>query len=335
MATEKSRARHFRYFKIFSRIIKNHFFAFFIKLKTYSAPVLCIKPTPSQINLIKNAKNNFLLLKIFKNTESAQLWKKAWAWKNDEMKSTLLSLACRHCTESVWECARVQNQLSTVAGAIRSPKLEFIHPRRKTTSFICALFQLPGASSWKMPNSVLNKPKRVNAPEGFNQVFPPVMRWVLIPWCTMMKFTSGCRPDVTWPARQQQEQSGQIQNKSEKNCTNLLRWRNKADKFRITLKKAWWNDPKYDEIPKFRGISPCSGPMLPFSTKADVFRHAFFKPCCIPFLFHHAFSEHFIILFPNPAVFFWILPFQASFTMLLPHISPWFILRCHFSLKPP
>ena len=54
----------------------------------------------------------------------------------------------------------------------------------------------------------------------------------------------------------------------------------------------------------------------------------------IPFLFHHGFSKHFIMLFPNPAVFFWILPFQASFTMLLLHISPWFILRCHFSLKP-
>ena len=80
--------------------------------------------------------------------------------------------------------------------------------------------------------------------------------------------------------------------------------------------------------------------MLPFSTKADMFHHAFFKPChiflnaAIPFLFHHAFSKHFIMLFPNPAVFFWILPFQASFTMLFLHISPWFILRCHFSLKP-
>ena len=32
------------------------------------------KPTPGQINLIKNAKNHFLLLKNFKNTESAHLW---------------------------------------------------------------------------------------------------------------------------------------------------------------------------------------------------------------------------------------------------------------------
>ena len=38
-----------------------------------SAPVVCKKPTPSQINLIKNAKNHFLLFKQFKNTESAQL----------------------------------------------------------------------------------------------------------------------------------------------------------------------------------------------------------------------------------------------------------------------
>ena len=30
------------------------------------------KPTPSQINFIKNAKNHFLLLKKFKNSESAQ-----------------------------------------------------------------------------------------------------------------------------------------------------------------------------------------------------------------------------------------------------------------------
>ena len=36
-------------------------------------PVLFKKPTPSQISFIKNAKNNFLLLKNVKNTESAQL----------------------------------------------------------------------------------------------------------------------------------------------------------------------------------------------------------------------------------------------------------------------
>ena len=47
------------------------FFAFFIKL--IAAPVLFKKPTPSQINVIKKAKNHFLLWKVFKNTESAQL----------------------------------------------------------------------------------------------------------------------------------------------------------------------------------------------------------------------------------------------------------------------
>ena len=45
--------------------------AFFMKKQPFSAPVLFKKPTPSQINLIKNAKNHFLLLKKFKNTESA------------------------------------------------------------------------------------------------------------------------------------------------------------------------------------------------------------------------------------------------------------------------
>ena len=64
---------HFRYFLIFS-IIKNYFLFLFIKLITYFCTVLFKKPTPSQINLIKNAKNHFLLLKKFKNTESAQLW---------------------------------------------------------------------------------------------------------------------------------------------------------------------------------------------------------------------------------------------------------------------
>ena len=38
-----------------------------------SAPVLIKKPSPSQINLIKNAQNHFLLLYKFKNNSSAQL----------------------------------------------------------------------------------------------------------------------------------------------------------------------------------------------------------------------------------------------------------------------
>ena len=49
------------------------FLLIFIKLISISATVLFKIPTPSQINLIKNAKNHFLLIKKFKNTESAQL----------------------------------------------------------------------------------------------------------------------------------------------------------------------------------------------------------------------------------------------------------------------
>ena len=66
------RAGHFRYFLIFS-IIKNYLFAFFIKLISISAPALFKKPTSSQINLIKNVKNNFYYWKNLKNTESAHL----------------------------------------------------------------------------------------------------------------------------------------------------------------------------------------------------------------------------------------------------------------------
>ena len=43
---------------------------FLTSYQPISAPVLFKMPTPGQINLIKNAKNNFLVLK---NTESAQL----------------------------------------------------------------------------------------------------------------------------------------------------------------------------------------------------------------------------------------------------------------------
>ena len=165
-----------------------------------------------------------------------------------------------------------------------------------------------------------NKPKMVNAPEGFNQDFSLKhlfngKKWILLRACFEMSFNSMMYHDEIhvwlrcWPARQQQEQSGHIQNKSEKNGTNLLFWRNKADKFRINLKKAWWNDQKYEEIPKFRGISRCSGPMLPFSTKAKVFCHAFSKPChifpnpAIPRLFHHAFAAHFTTIRPMLSFF--------------------------------
>ena len=48
---------------------------FFIKLLTYFCTNPIEKATLSQINLVKNARNNFLLLKKLKNTESAQLWK--------------------------------------------------------------------------------------------------------------------------------------------------------------------------------------------------------------------------------------------------------------------
>ena len=65
------RAGHLRHFLIFS-MMKNDNFEFFIKLTTISAPGLFTMPTPSRNNLIKNAKNHFLLVKIFKNTSSAQ-----------------------------------------------------------------------------------------------------------------------------------------------------------------------------------------------------------------------------------------------------------------------
>ena len=48
---------------------------FLMKIVTYfwTSPEVLKKQTPSQINLIQNAENHFLLLKKFKNTESAQL----------------------------------------------------------------------------------------------------------------------------------------------------------------------------------------------------------------------------------------------------------------------
>ena len=63
--------------EVFLNFFKNEkwfFFAFLKKLLTCSALVLFKKPTPSQINLIKNAKKHFLWLKKFKNTSSAHLW---------------------------------------------------------------------------------------------------------------------------------------------------------------------------------------------------------------------------------------------------------------------
>ena len=59
---ERERAGNLGFFSI----IKNDFFAFFIKFLPISAPVLFKKLTPSQMNLIKNAKNHFLSVKKFK-----------------------------------------------------------------------------------------------------------------------------------------------------------------------------------------------------------------------------------------------------------------------------
>ena len=65
-----SRAGHFRYFLIFS-IIKKYFFLPFLYLFMHQSYLK--QPTPSQINLIRNAKDHFYCWRNFKNTESAQL----------------------------------------------------------------------------------------------------------------------------------------------------------------------------------------------------------------------------------------------------------------------
>ena len=67
----ESRAGHFRHFLIFSMI--KHFMHFFYQVNNLFLHQSYLK-TPCQINLIKNAKNHFLLLKKFKNTSRAQLW---------------------------------------------------------------------------------------------------------------------------------------------------------------------------------------------------------------------------------------------------------------------
>ena len=69
-----SRAGHLRYFFNFPKIKKDflHFFLYqFNNLFLHQSQFK--KPTPSQINSIRNEKNHFLLLKNFKNTASAQL----------------------------------------------------------------------------------------------------------------------------------------------------------------------------------------------------------------------------------------------------------------------
>ena len=49
-------------------------FHFLSNVEAICAPVLFKKPTSSQINLIKNAKKQFLILTKLKNTSSARLW---------------------------------------------------------------------------------------------------------------------------------------------------------------------------------------------------------------------------------------------------------------------
>ena len=68
-----SRAGHFRYFWTFS-IVKNDFCCIFVTLITYFCTIPTWKDHSQSINLIKNARNHFLLVKKFKNTSSAHLW---------------------------------------------------------------------------------------------------------------------------------------------------------------------------------------------------------------------------------------------------------------------
>ena len=60
------------YFWIFL-IIKNDFLHFFYQVNSLFLHQSYLK-SPLPVKLIKNAKNNFLLMNKLKNTESAQLW---------------------------------------------------------------------------------------------------------------------------------------------------------------------------------------------------------------------------------------------------------------------
>ena len=64
-------AGHFRYFCFNNK--KWYFCIFYQVNNLFLHQSYLQKPTPSQINLIKNATNPFLLLRKFKNTSSAQL----------------------------------------------------------------------------------------------------------------------------------------------------------------------------------------------------------------------------------------------------------------------
>ena len=58
--------------------------------------------TPNQINLIKNAKNHFLLLKKLKNTESAQLCRVQYYASRRVFKSRLATTAQLYFASNVW-----------------------------------------------------------------------------------------------------------------------------------------------------------------------------------------------------------------------------------------
>ena len=147
----------------------------------------------------------------------------------------------------------------------------------------------------------------------------------------MMKFTSGCGADLPGSNR---NKVNKFRINQEKMAPTYCTEGTKQQKFRINLKKACWNDQKCDETPKFRGILPCSGPILPFSAKADMFCNAFSKPCrifpnaAIPFLFHHAFSEHFIMILPT-------LPFFTKADMVNPPPPTTLFGNPFWSASPP
>ena len=165
--------------------------------------------------------------------------------------------------------------------------------------------------------TIFNKPKRVNAPEGFNQVFSLKhlfngKKWILLRACYEMSLNSMMYHDEIhiwlqcWLARQQQEQ---IQNKSEKRHQPIglkeqsRQIQNKFEKSMVKWPKIWWNSKIQRDFTMFWTNAAIF--QLPFSTKADMFRHAFFKPCriflnpAIPSLFHHAFAAHFTMICPT------------------------------------
>ena len=125
------------------------------------------------------------------------------------------------------------------------------------------------------------------------------MGWVLIPWCTMMKFTSGCGADLPGSNR------------------------NKVDKFRINQKKT---APTYcaEETKQTNSeyIWKKHGEITKNTMKfqnSEGFHHVPDQCCHFP-----PKPMCFIMLFSNPAVSFRTLPFLSSFTMHFPNISSCF-----------